>query len=1514
VAIQFARCEYLSRSGGGNACRKASYNQREAVRCERTGELFSFKERGGNAYHEILLPEGAHEKFKNSAALWNEVEACERRINSQLAKEFVLALPDDAQVTVEDRIELTRRFSRIFVEKGVAVQMDVHFPHNGEKNWHAHLLVTTRRFSEDGLTFGAKARDLDPIIRGGKVVEANLWGEIWRDLQNDYFGEKGYDLRVDPIGILPQEHLGPVRMRHHLNEAVLRAELLQKANEKIAQNPSAVLEELTRTRAVFSQKEVALFLRKHVPEIEREGLLERVLEHPNVLTLYNKETKESSGYFTTKEVRAGEEKLLRFADSIASKSIRHLPSRSIAKGLENRTLSDEQKKAYDLCVSSGQNLNIIQGRAGVGKSYVLGAIREAHEASGFRVLGLAPTNKVAMDLKNDGFRDAKTCHSFLFMVKNGREKLDLNTLVIVDEAGMLGTTLSVELFNVVKNSGAKLVLVGDDRQLSSVERGGTFKFLSERYGAAELQNVRRQTIGWQKEVSEALAEGHVKTAVHLLEENKAIAWIHTKEEAFSNLLNDWAKDSLLKPHEIRQIITQKNVDVDALNQGARDILRARGQLGETEIICSTGRGRTAFAEGDRIQFNQKDQEQGLMNGSFGTIEHIEPKTRKLTVLLDNKETKIVNPDTYGGLRHGYAATVYKAQGATLGQVYVLHSNTTTQSTNYVALTRQTKSLGLYVAQDEAPTPSALIHQISRPDGNRTSLVFDTQREIEKNQEEKTFSTQLKHGAETLITKIQDAFHKNEKFYHVEKQTNTNQEKAKIVDYKASDEPKKGNTLHQKDEEGLPQPHQTQEISPSKPQAGPVKRAPQALDAKTVEDALRQNMAPFADDIFSSIGEPYNPASSSVTERRYGKNGHIAVNLKTGAWIDYKDDSLSGGPLHMLTKIKGLSFKEALDYGANWAGLSRATSQSELSRIERSQTELSQPSLENSILKTHEFSSPSGIKEDLDKETRVKIAKAQALWNKGQPLQGTVAERYLKEHRKIEGNREWPQDLRYLPHVKVAGGQDSHAAYPCLMVAARSKEGDITAVQLTFLDQKTANKAPIPVQKRSFGLLKGSSVVIQSSPLKEKESGEHKMPHLLFIAEGVETALSLREAGIEGTIKASLGLANIKRIEAQDPKTHIVICGDHDAPDSPAAKNLEKSVMALQERDLYVTVLKPNLLGEDFNDVLKAKGPTGVREVLKQAVPHALTDGTIVKDSNSSASISQGLGPSPSLSPSPNNTKEDVQKLLGQIIKTCEELLYTYIAKENISLTPELKERIPLQAERAANFIFHVHTLQGTIPTEKETKIFLLRAKYELDRIPQIKEKLRDEWHKRGKLNETSSSLMIHVIAERQASIEGRLFLEAKEAGQKLSPHIPQLAVIEFNNNKAQTKVLAQDLKIQYSLSERASKECAKNILRHQETHGTKPTDTQRAAMAEIAHQLEDKPLAPFEKEVGAHSITYLNRMKADTLFRERCYELKTSIAQERNIIKMQEKALLEVQRQRIEQEVSKQKRDFSMSM
>jgi len=108
MAIAFARARYLSRAAGGNAVRSAAYNAREAIQAERTGELFHFRHRDAPEHHEVLLPEGADARFADCAVLWNAAEASEKRKDSQVAREIVLALPADRELTTADRIELAR--------------------------------------------------------------------------------------------------------------------------------------------------------------------------------------------------------------------------------------------------------------------------------------------------------------------------------------------------------------------------------------------------------------------------------------------------------------------------------------------------------------------------------------------------------------------------------------------------------------------------------------------------------------------------------------------------------------------------------------------------------------------------------------------------------------------------------------------------------------------------------------------------------------------------------------------------------------------------------------------------------------------------------------------------------------------------------------------------------------------------------------------------------------------------------------------------------------------------------------------------------------------------------------------------------------------------------------------------------------------------------------------------------------------------------------------------------------
>ncbi|SPR15091.1 conjugal transfer protein TraA [Orientia tsutsugamushi] len=175
MAIQFTRIEFLSRSKGGDSCRKAAYNARTIVKNENTGIKYNFSRKKDNVYHTVLIPDYVKQEFKNIQTLMNEVERTAKKDNSQLLKDIVIALPDEKELNLEHRIELTHQIvdEMEWVQKGIGVQIDIHKPQTGDKNWHVHILLTMRRFREDGTGLGDIAVDLNPkiiTVNGKKVV------------------------------------------------------------------------------------------------------------------------------------------------------------------------------------------------------------------------------------------------------------------------------------------------------------------------------------------------------------------------------------------------------------------------------------------------------------------------------------------------------------------------------------------------------------------------------------------------------------------------------------------------------------------------------------------------------------------------------------------------------------------------------------------------------------------------------------------------------------------------------------------------------------------------------------------------------------------------------------------------------------------------------------------------------------------------------------------------------------------------------------------------------------------------------------------------------------------------------------------------------------------------------------------------------------------------------------------------------------------------------------------------
>ncbi|MBP9691771.1 MAG: AAA family ATPase [Alphaproteobacteria bacterium] len=664
--------------------------------------------------------------------------------------------------------------------------------------------------------------------------------------------------------------------------------------------------------------------------------------------------------------------------------------------------------------------------------------------------------------------------------------------------------------------------------------------------------------------------------------------------------------------------------------------------------------------------------------------------------------------------------------------------------------------------------------------------------------------------------------------------------------------------------------------------------------EVVENALKTHMADFADHVFSSIGIDHNRAMSSRIEKRYGVKGGFSVNLQKGVWYSHNDSQMKGGPLQLLTKLKNISYKEAIEYGAFWA------------RISPEQLTLKQQP--HDVSPSQKFEKEALEKAKDAKETKQKIERAQSLYTKGQPIQGTLAERYLRDHRKIKG--ELPQDLLYLP-AKGLG----KASLPALMAIARSPAGEVTAVQLIFLDPHTANKANIPVPKRSFGALTGAAVTIQTCPPLHL-GGEHgesgKSSNLLLIAEGVETALSLKEAGVKEEIKASLGLSNIKNLELKNPNTHVIICGDHDASDSQATKNLEKSAQVLQEKGFKVTVIKPDKLGEDFNDVLKAKGPQEVREILEKRLPKELlasiqprAEKHLQRDSHVGEVIESRETKQPFKSEKETAVFTVVGKSFQEIVAYCEKRLHDALARDKKPLTKERAQRFPLQAERTATFLVHAYERNGRNPTEEEIAQLSLRAKYEMHRIPEIRQDLIKDWQEKDSFKE-NDGLRAHMIAERLASIEGRLYLKAKQDGTKVPSNIAHLAHQELKKHKDQTPKLAEELSQKHSLSKVEATNSAKDVLRYKEVHGEHPSEPQIANMAKIAQKLETKyHTSTFNKKFSSLEADYYQRHEGDLLFKHISCQKETEHDIHLPHIQDQAKKSLEMVKLQINQELTK---------
>ena len=396
----------------------------------------------------------------------------------------------------------------------------------------------------------------------------------------------------------------------------------------------------------------------------------------------------------------------RFIDRVASSrrgGVGVAGDHDVERAIASRpTLSDEQRRMVEALCLRGDGVAVVAGKAGTGKTFALGAAREAWQAAGYPVLGVATARRAANELQTGaGIQSTSIAALLGDLRRGGGAGLPRRCVLVVDEAGMVPTRELAELVDQVERVEGKVVLIGDHRQLPEIGAGGAFRGLVQRGLAIELTENVRQVNRWERVALDHLREGRADEALELYARPRA-----RRRRADERRCSGPARlgiGSLSATRDQSVMIARLRADVADLNDRARAELRARGEVSGPEVELAGG----SFGVGDRVVVKQNDLRLGVSNGQRGRVVEADPAAVALVVEVDGRRVRLdrefLNRTTRDGdptLLHGYAITGHVAQGLTVDHSLVLASGGIGNEWAYVALSRGRESNRLYVAERE----------------------------------------------------------------------------------------------------------------------------------------------------------------------------------------------------------------------------------------------------------------------------------------------------------------------------------------------------------------------------------------------------------------------------------------------------------------------------------------------------------------------------------------------------------------------------------------------------------------------------------------------------------------------------------------------------------------------------------------------------------------------------------------------------------------------------------------------
>jgi conjugative relaxase-like TrwC/TraI family protein len=499
-------------------------------------------------------------------------------------------------------------------------------------------------------------------------------------------------------------------------------------------------EGLTAGVSTFARQDVVVALGGELATIaagELQALTDRFLAERAVAVIDDRAEPGTERRWSTPDLLSVERSLVAGAEARRAEQAGVVAAELVRATLAAySTIGDDQAgMVRDVC-QRGDGVAVVEGRAGTGKTFALGVARHAWQLGCYRVLGCAPTGIATMSLEAEGFEETATVDRLLAgLDRHGAgEVFGDRGVLVVDEAGMVGSRKLARLFDHAQRAGAKVVLVGDDRQLAAVDAGGGFRALRLRLGASELSENRRQLQAWEREALELVRGGLVEEAVDAYRDHDRLVAAETKFELTLALVKDWwqaQRDAAGNPDREAVILAWQRGEVDRLNTICQQLMADHGRLGPERLQV----GDRQLAVGDRVVCGRNAlQWLGVANGTRGTVTALDTDHRTLTLRVDGEQARQVTlpawyldgqqrwgwqpDDTRPTVDLAYATTGHKAQGLTRWRALVHLTGREDSNWLYVQLSRAKQATTIYTQVGPEPAVSEVddLPERELPDG------------------------------------------------------------------------------------------------------------------------------------------------------------------------------------------------------------------------------------------------------------------------------------------------------------------------------------------------------------------------------------------------------------------------------------------------------------------------------------------------------------------------------------------------------------------------------------------------------------------------------------------------------------------------------------------------------------------------------------------------------------------------------------------------------------------------------